>query len=264
VAWARLAVRAEVTAAAAHDDATDVVSAATARLAGALIHLELGLEIPRAPFNIDVVPEAGALQGHGPRQNLLYRSIQTPRSSLRHSPRLGQRVNSGFEKRLVSIDVPEPGQHFLIQQPGLDSSPSPPHRLEELVRGNLWSVRPQARKHLVKLLARAATQPTEASRVPVANLLSASFEEHPHVGVRFEGRFLRCHRELTGHAQTDQQVSGCRSIPGNELQSQNLALTRHRLDAPSRDGLNELISRVHNHPWIVDLDGHQTTPQSTF
>jgi len=65
LARTRLAVRAEVTAAPTDDDATDIVSAAAARLASALIHLEPGQEISWSPFDVDVVSEACALQGHG-------------------------------------------------------------------------------------------------------------------------------------------------------------------------------------------------------
>src|SRR5207249_1695707 len=100
-----LAIRAEVAAAARYNHAADRATAPATRLAGPLINAQPGREVSRAPFNVDVVAEAGALKLDRALQDLLHRPMQTTGSLGGKPARLGQGMNPRVEERFIRVDV---------------------------------------------------------------------------------------------------------------------------------------------------------------
>jgi hypothetical protein len=266
-ARARLALGAKVAAASGDDQALDGPAASAARFAGALVNAKLGKEISGPAFDVNVIPKAGALEFDGALEHFLNGAEQGAGLARVEPAGRGERVQARQEESFVRIDIAQASQLLLIHQPTLDGPTAVTESRKKLWLRNLRRVRSELAEDFFELLTRAASQPPEAPRVAIANLLPAVIQGQARVGVRFERRVARLHGELARHSQSNKQEplpGGAIFLLRSELDRQRFALAPRAQDLAPRDAAHEFFRRSRDDLRVAHFRRAQPAPHHTI
>lgn len=262
-ARAGLAARAKMTGAAGDDHALDRRLAVAAGLAFAPINLQPHGEISPPALQVNVVAKAGALQINGAVKHPAHRPIKPSRRFGGNSSWLRERMDARAVKRLIGVNISEPGEHLLIHQPTFDGAAPPAHGAKEFVLADFARVRAERAKQRFQLFAFEHAQVSEAARIAEAQFFAAIVERHQDMSVRFKRRLAGLQSDLAGHAKPDhQELRRCHF--GGQFRHNDFAFAANRGNGSAREPLGEFIRRAFNHARVANFNRRDSPAYGAF
>ncbi len=116
-------------------------------------------------------------------------------------------MDARFEKCLIRVNVAEPCNIFLVQQPAFDGSLPAIQAPPEFSLRHFESIRTQRSKDLFHFLASAIAQTPKPAYVAVSDLFRTAVQHQTDVGVRRERNVVVRNHHLAGHSQAQQEIS---------------------------------------------------------
>jgi hypothetical protein len=225
-AGGRLAMRAEMGAAASDDEALDGCPAAGAAATMAAIDAQALLKAARTAEGVDIIGDRRASEADSFAEDLANRSPEAGEFLFAQVGPLAHRMKAGAPEAFVGVDVAQAAQHVLIEQERFYTSLARAQPAAEFRFSQLERIGAQGGDQRGKLLGRGDAHVAEAADIRVAKL-AAVVEREPDVGVGRGGGGGFVEDQLASHAQMDDQPEGRRSGRGGfgiELEEEHFAV----------------------------------------
>jgi hypothetical protein len=229
-----LAIRAKMTAAACHDDATNGSFAAQARPSFAIVDTVMLLVISREAVRTEKIGNGRTTEGDSFAKNFLQLGVEKLDLG---GPQAGSdlgRMNLGAPQTFVGINVSDAADDGLVEKKGLDARVAAADQFDEGFASGFERVDAEAQEFLLKARAHQEGHATETPWIDIAKFATV-VEKEDHVGV-FRMRLGHEPRhERAGHAEMHEESGRFLRGGVSEPQKHEFAVAFDTLDGTRRE-----------------------------
>src|SRR5712692_3093770 len=241
----RLALPAEIAAAAGHDDTPDLLPAAEAALPFPAIDAVAPLELARPALGVHIVCDRGAAEANGSHEYVADGAIELHRLSAAEPGSVARRMDARPPEALIRVDVPNPAEDVLVEQHRLDPGAPAGQAPAKLLLGGFQRIKPQPAEEILPVRFRHQGQAAEAADIGVAEF-AAVVEQQLRVRVKRRRLLGGLRGELAGHAQVhDQKARTAGAVRRPETQQKEFPIASDVFDARARQIAFERRRIVH-------------------